>query len=62
MSQRKENINKSCYITGGVSNNYDPDKILEKVNNYKKPNTPNFNLMTSRPMDNDVLPSYMKVR
>lgn len=40
---------------------YDPDKILDKVNNHKKPMTPNFNLMTSRPMDEGPLPSYMKV-
>ena len=40
---------------------YDPDKIIEKVNNYKKPTTPNFNLMTSRPTDDGPLPSYMKV-
>jgi hypothetical protein len=41
--------------------NFDPHKLLDKVNNYKKPITPNFDLMTSRPNDGDPLPAYMKV-
>ena len=41
--------------------NFDPDKVLDKINNHKKPVTPNFNLMTSRPNDDGFLPSYMKV-
>jgi hypothetical protein len=61
MCSRKPNFNESTYHGGGVSKDFDPDKILYKINNYKKPQTPNFNLMTSRPMDDDVLPSYMKV-
>lgn len=40
--------------------NYDPNKILEKVNNHKKTVTPNFNLMTSRPNEDKILPSYMQ--
>lgn len=49
--------------TGESSNpDYDPYILLDKVNNYKKPQTPNFNLMTSRPNDGDSLPSYMKVK
>jgi hypothetical protein len=41
--------------------NYDPHKVLDKINNYKKPSAPNFDLMTSRPMDPDPLPCYLKV-
>ena len=40
---------------------YDPDKIIENVNNHKKPRTPNFDHMLSRPTDGGPLPSYMKV-
>jgi hypothetical protein len=63
MSGRKDN--KSTYCgNGGISNNYDPDRILDKVNNHFTANSPNFNLMTSRPTSNvgDPLPFYMKVR
>jgi hypothetical protein len=41
---------------------YDPHKVLDKINNFKKPSAPNFDLMTSRPNDPDPLPSYMKVK
>jgi hypothetical protein len=43
--------------------NYDPHKVLEKINNFKKAVSPDFNLMISRPSanDGDPLPSYMKV-
>ena len=44
-----------------AAHDYDPDKIIEKVNNHKKPITPNFDMMTSRPTDDGPLPSYMKV-
>jgi hypothetical protein len=40
---------------------YDPDKIIENINNHQKPKTPNFNSMTSRPTDSGPLPFYMKV-
>ena len=39
---------------------YDPNEILTKINNYVSSHPPNFNMMTSRPDDNDPLPSYMK--
>ena len=39
---------------------FDPDKILHKINNYKKPSTPNFKRMISRPNDIGPLPLYMK--
>ncbi|MCQ2815946.1 MAG: hypothetical protein MJ252_01650, partial [archaeon] len=40
---------------------FDYDKYFNCVNNNKEPKTPNFKLMTSRPIDNkDPLPSYMK--
>ncbi len=42
--------------------NYDPHKVLDKVNNHKKPNAPNFDLMTSRPNQPDSLPCYLKVK
>lgn len=41
---------------------YDPDKIIENINNHKKPKTPNFDSMTSRPTDSGPLPFYMKVK
>jgi hypothetical protein len=41
--------------------NFDPDKILDKVNNHMSVKTPNFDLMLSRPEDNGPLPSFMKV-
>ena len=41
--------------------NYDPHKALNFVNNNKKPNTQNFDKMTSRPSTNDPLPCYLKV-
>ena len=41
--------------------NYDPHKVLDKINNFKKTVSPNFDMMTSRPNDSDPLPSYMKV-
>jgi len=63
MSSRKPNVNLVDYGTGGISNTYDPYKILEKVNNYKKAQIPNFKLMTSRPDTGDPnLPTYMKVK
>lgn len=60
MSSRKDNINKPY---GGYTNiNYDPNKILDKINNHLEVKSPNFNLMTSRPKSskNDPLPFYMK--
>lgn len=39
---------------------YDPDKMLDKVNNHRPVIAPNFNRMASRPDDNNPLPSYMK--
>ena len=39
---------------------FDPNKILNKINNYKTIHAPNFKLMTSRPNNNDPLPAYMK--
>ncbi len=42
------------------SMDYDPHKVLDKVNNFKKPSTVNFN--SSKPMDDKgPLPSFMKV-
>ena len=40
--------------------NYDVDKVLNKINNYKKPVTPDFNRMISRPNNEGPLPLYMK--
>ena len=39
---------------------YDPHKMLDKVNNHHPIITPNFNMMSSRPDDDNPLPSYMK--
>ena len=58
MLERKEPKAKDLYE---ADLNFDPDKLIEKVNNHKKPITPNFQLMKSRPTDRSPLPSYMKV-
>ena len=39
---------------------FNPYKTLDKYNNHKGIHAPNFNLMTSRPDDNNPLPVYMK--
>lgn len=46
--------------TPSIEMNFDPYKLITKVNNHKKPSTPNFRLMSSRP-EGRVLPSYMQV-
>ena len=51
-SSRLENMNYSYY--------FDADKNLDKINNHLTTRVPNFDLMSSRPIDNDPLPSYMK--
>ena len=51
-SSRLENVNYSYY--------FDADKNLDKINNHLTTRVPNFDLMSSRPIDNDPLPSYMK--
>ena len=40
---------------------YDVDKMLHKINNYKRPVTPDFKRMISRPDTAGQLPMYMKV-
>ena len=39
---------------------YDPNEVLTKINNYTNLHPPNFKMMSSRPDDDDPLPSYMK--
>ena len=39
---------------------YDPDKMLNKVNNHTEVHAPKFDIMSSRPDDDNPLPSYMK--
>ena len=45
----------------GIDNTifYNPDKAINKVNNYKEVSVPNFKIMVSRPDDKSPLPSYM---
>ena len=38
---------------------FDPDKVIDKVNNHVNPVPPNFASMTSRPSDNGPLPPWM---
>ena len=38
---------------------YDPDKVINKVNNHKEAIAPNFNIMTGRNFDSGPLPSFM---
>jgi len=46
--------------TPALEMNFNPHKLLEKVNNHKKAPISNFRLMSSRPNKNS-LPSYMQV-
>ena len=39
---------------------YDENRALDNINNHLFIHPPDFNRMTSRPIDNDPLPSYMK--
>lgn len=54
----KKNIKKKLK---GIDNTlfYNPDKIINKVNNHKEVSVPNFKIMVSRPDDQGPLPSYM---
>lgn len=57
----KPKVQKRPSSTPSIEVNFDPYKLLDKVNNHKKPSTPNFATMTSRPEDK-ILPSYMQVK
>ena len=59
--EKKSNRNRSAQIKGvNYSLYYDAKKAFEKVNNHSAIHSPNFDLMSSRPIDDDPLPSYMK--
>ena len=58
---KKRIESKQKDITPTIEATFDPYKMIEKHNNHKKPSTPNFRLMSSRPSDR-VLPSYMTVK
>ena len=61
--RKKHKINRSKAASLGRIDNtfyYNPNDILTKINNYVSSHPPNFKLMTSRPDDEDPLPSYMK--
>ena len=60
VKQHKPKSSKRPSATPLIEMNFDPYKLLTKVNNHKKPSTPNFGLMSSRP-EGQVLPSYMQV-
>jgi hypothetical protein len=47
--------------TPSIEMNFDPYRLITKVNNHKKPSTPDFRLMSSRP-EGRILPSYMQVK
>lgn len=57
---RYKKLKKSEFKGVDLGFNYDPNKVLDKVNNHTKIHPPNFNLMTSRPCDEGPLPGYMK--
>lgn len=57
----KPRSSKRPTSTPSIEVSFDPYKLLDKYNNHKKPSTPNFRLMSSRPEDK-VLPAYMKVK
>ena len=61
--RKKHKINRSKTASLARIDNtfyYNPNDILTKINNYVSSHPPNFNMMTSRPDDDDPLPSYMK--
>ena len=52
---------KSSDIKGiNYSYYFDADKCFDKINNHSTIHVPDFRLMSSRPIDEDPLPSYMK--
>ena len=57
----KVNRNKIKKKLKGVDNTlfYNPDKVINKVNNHKQVSVPNFKIMVSRPNENTPLPSFM---
>ena len=62
-SKKKDNKNRaqSSRATGlNYSYYYNPDKALDKINNHSTIHVPDFDLMSSRPIDNNPLPSYMQ--
>ena len=67
VSYSKKNSNHKIYKNQSSKINsinssffYDADKAIENVNNHSTIHSPDFSLMSSRPIDNDPLPSYMK--
>ena len=57
---KKNKIKSSSLQKMDNSYFFNPYKTLDKYNNHKGIHAPNFNLMTSRPDDNNPLPVYMK--
>ena len=57
----RKNTKKLRKKLEGIDNTifYNPDKIINKVNNHKEVSVPNFKIMVSRPDDHGPLPSYM---
>lgn len=56
-----KNINAKSKIKGiNYSFYFDADKYYDKINNHSTVHVPDFRLMSSRPIDDDPLPSYMK--
>jgi hypothetical protein len=58
MLERKD---PSKHETLASFTDFDPDKVIEKVNNHKRAITPNFAKMSARPIEGP-LPTYMQVR
>ena len=50
-----------CKRLDGISSNlfYEPDKVIDKINNNKIPSVPNFKLMEERSDKNNILPVHM---
>ena len=57
---RKKKGKSKMKIFNGIDQNlfFEPDKVINKYNNHKEVNAPNFKIMVSRP-SNGPLPSYM---
>ena len=62
-NRKLHKVRKDKHVEGPLSTeiNFDPDKVLDKVNNHKTVKSPNFNFMLPRPQDHGPLPSFMKV-
>ena len=61
VSYTQKKKGKKMKIFKGIDQDlfYEPDKVINKVNNHKEVSVPNFKIMISRPTNKGPLPTYM---